>query len=521
MKIVTWLIALVAGLFGSASLLQPPAITDCRPPTNAATRFLENTNSMLRRALVPVLFISGVCALVAIGYHQAGMIGAVSVFMLLSTLAAPRVSALSFITAEEEAAAETKKVNKQLVDSLESINKRLAKIDDLEKGIEKNRADYDAVTKLVAECQKELLEFRKQSVQMASITQRAARPGFLSDGAAKWLGGVYLLAAKNQEKLDKIRFDGVTGKGRDELIEAKIRECLGIEAKASLTTSDIPIPTQWQGEVVELVSQFGAARKYGTVFPLGAGVVKLPRLGTDTAFGLISASAGVTAKSPTVVFVTFTPEKYGGLITLPSEIDDDSIVAMGQFLGRYCARQIAKSEDTLFFVGNGTTDGDPEGLILSCGTDSKSVTLAATKNKRSDLTLANLRAMRAVVDAAALGTSAYYFHPSFEQHFSGLNTAGDKPYLANGINGASLDGFPIRWVDVMPVWSNTDTSGLGFGLFGDVSYQYLGVRKGLEIATSKEAGFTTDEILVRGLERFTIGKMAVGAVAVVIAGADS
>jgi HK97 family phage major capsid protein len=402
--------------------------------------------------------------------------------------------------------------NSLLLKSLESINGRLGKIDEIEKAIDKNAKDYEAVTKLVAEVQKELLDFRKQSLQLANGQQRTLRPGMISDGAAKFFGGVYLMAAKHQEKLGSLRVDNV---------EAKIRECLGLEAKASLSTSDIPVPTQWAGEVVELVSYYGNARKYGTVFPLGAATVKLPQLGTDTAFGLISASASVTAKSPTVVFVTFTPEKYGGLVTLPSELDEDSIVAMGQFLARYCARQMAKAEDTLFFVGNGTTNGDPEGLILSCATDSKSVTMAATKNKRSDTTLANLRALRAAVDDGALMNGAYYLHPSFEQHLSGLNTAGDKPYQANGVNGATLDGFPIRWVSVMPVYSAADTSGVGFALFGDASYQYLGVRKGMEIATSKEAGFATDEILVRALSRFTIGKMAAGCMAVLIAGSDS
>lgn len=493
MKTVYAFIAFLAGLFGFLPLPAVPASTP--PPTNAATLFFEWCVTSLKS--------DWDLALMSVNRYCRRQFGVSLPFAL-------------GITAEEE----TKQVNKTLIDSLEAINKRLGKIDEIEKAIDKNAKDYEAVTKLVAEVQKELLDFRKQSLQLSTLTQRAARPGFLSDGAAKFLGGVYLLAAKNQDKTANLRVE-VAGKSREEAIEAKIRECLGLEAKASLTTSDIPIPTQWQGEVVELVSQFGAARKYGTVFPLGAGVVKLPKLGTDTAFGLISASAPVTAKSPTVVFVTFTPEKYGGLVTLPSEIDDDSIVAMGQFLGRYCARQMAKAEDTLFFVGDGTTNGDPEGLILSCATDSKTVVMAATKNKRSDTTLANLRALRAVVDAAALGTSAYYMHSSFEQHLSGLNTAGDKPYLANGINGASLDGFPIRFVDVMPVYSVGDTSGLGFILFGDASYQYLGVRKGMEIATSKEAGFTTDEILVRALERFTIGKMATGAMAVLQAGSDS
>lgn len=495
MKFVHAIIAFIAGLFGN--LPMPAATVTTPPPTNSATLFFE-------RCIVSLKSDWDI-ALMSLNRYCRRQFGVSLPFALC-------------LTAEEE----TKQVNKTLIESLEAINKRLGKIDEIEKAIDKNAKDYEAVTKLVAEVQKELLDYRKQSLQLAALTQRAAtRPGFLSDGAAKFLGGVYLLAAKNQEKLGSLKFNDLGGVSRDQYVEAKIRECLGLEAKASLTTSDIPIPTQWQGEVVELVSQFGAARKYGTVFPLGAGVVKLPKLGTDTAFGLIAASAAVTAKSPTVVFVTFTPEKYGGLVTLPSEIDDDSIVAMGQFLGRYCARQMAKAEDTLFFVGNGTTDGDPEGLILSCSTDGKKVDMAATKNKRSDTTLANLRALRAQVDAAALGTSAYYMHPTFEQHLAGLNTAGDKPYIANGINGASLDGFPIRWVDVMPVYSTTDTSETGFILFGDVSYQYLGVRKGMEIATSKEAGFTTDEILVRALQRFTIGKMATGCCAVLKTGTDS
>ena len=102
-------------------------------------------------------------------------------------------------------------------------------------------------------------------------------------------------------------------------------------------------------------------------------------------------------------------------------------------------------------------------------------------------------------------------HPTFEQHLAGLNTAGDKPYIANGVNGASLDGFPIRWVDVMPAYSTSAIVSKVFSLFGDASYQYLGVRKSMEIATSREAGFSTDETLVRALERFTIGNMATGA----------
>ena len=200
---------------------------------------------------------------------------------------------------------------------------------------------------------------------------------------------------------------------------------------------------------------------------------------------------------------------------LPSEIDEDSIFAMGQFLAKYSARNIARAEDQNFWVGTGAAtgvNGTVEGLTYSTITNSKVTQMASTKTKYSDATLANLRAIRAVVDAPAIGMGAYYMHQSFEPHLSGLNTAGDKPYQANGLGGATLDGFPIRWIDIMPAYSTSANVSKVFALFGDPSYQYLGVRGGIRFDTSKEAGFATDENLVRALERFTIGLMANGAV---------
>ena len=48
------------------------------------------------------------------------------------------------------------------------------------------------------------------------------------------------------------------------------KDILGVEIKTALSSTDIPLPTEYSGQVVELVSQFGAGRRYGTVYPLGA-----------------------------------------------------------------------------------------------------------------------------------------------------------------------------------------------------------------------------------------------------------
>ena len=348
---------------------------------------------------------------------------------------------------------------------------------------------------------KDLAEVRRHLVTRHTSPGTRA-PGFVSEECARHLAGIAIAA--------RLRSGKQVDNG--DLLHGLAKDILGIEIKTALSSTDIPLPTEYSGQVVELVSQYGAARRYGTVYPLGAGTVKLPQLKTDTAFGLIAQSAAITEKSPQTAWVTFTAEKYGGLIRVPSELDADSIVAIGQFIARYAARQIAKIEDVVFFTNDGSTYGAVEGLTKSTITNSKVTQMASTKTHYSDATLANLRAIRAIVDAAALPMSAYYMHPSFEQLLCTFNASGDKPYQANGVQGATLDGFPIRWVDVLPAYSTSVNVSKVFMLFGDLSFQYLGVRGGVRFDTSADAAFATDEILIRALERFTIGLMATGAV---------
>src|SRR5437867_3905474 len=348
---------------------------------------------------------------------------------------------------------------------------------------------------------KDLTEVRRQLVRRHSSPATRA-PGFVSEDCARHLAGIALAA--------RLR----SGKAVDntDYLHGLAKDLLGLQTRTALNSTDIPLPTEYSGQVVELVSQYGAARRYGTVYPLGSGTVKLPQLKTDTAFGLIAQSAAITEKSPQTAWVTFSAEKYGGLVRVPSELDADSIVAVGQFIARYAARQIAKIEDLLYFTNDGSTYGAVEGLTKSVITNSKVTQMAATKTHYSDATLANIRALRAVVDSPALTMGAYYMHPSFEQMLSGLNTAGDKPYQANAAQGATLDGFPIRWVDVLPAYSTIANASQVFMLFGDLSFHYLGVRGGVRFDTSVDAAFATDEILIRALERFTIGLMATGAI---------
>jgi HK97 family phage major capsid protein len=404
---------------------------------------------------------------------------------------------------------------KEFANVIEGLKGVPDRIDDLTKSIGLIKETPEQIKRTEAAVLK--LQEQMDTVRKAQLSHKSSgthRKGEVSEECARFLGGVALLMGIKGGQISG-------GKARD-AAEGLVKEITGVEARTALTSSDIPLPTVFSGDVAELVGTFGTARTYGTVMPLGAGTVKLPKLGTDTTFTIIAGSGTVTEKSPTVSNVTFTAEKFGGLIRLPTELDEDSIVPIGQFLARYAARQMARAEDTQFWVSTGagtTINGTAEGLTKNVVTDSKT-TASGTLGSPSEFTLAHCRTLRTIPDAAALRMGAYYMHPSFEQLLSTFNTSGNKPYNPTAQlqgsggqpfqTGPTLDGFPVRWVDVMPVYTTSDVVSTVHILFGDASFMYLGVKGGMRFDTSTEAGFTTDEILVRALQRMTVGKMATG-----------
>lgn len=391
---------------------------------------------------------------------------------------------------------------------VEEFRKGIADIGEKLKVLPNLQTEFKTLSEANAKLQKDFDEakghidnLRKSSLKLNR--NLSTRPGEVSEDCARWIGAITILGADAHGRLNNL-----PPSIKEKLVD-EARGAMGITGKAALTSADIPLPIEYSGEVVELVTQWGKARQYVTVYPLGAGTVKLPRLKTSPAFGFIAQSASIGEKSPQVEWVTFAPSKLGGLIRLPSELDADSIVQIGRFVARYAARETARMEDLTVFIGDGTATYDTKVGITKHVTDNaKVVVMAAGKTKISDFTLANARAMRAQPSSAVLGTARYYFHPTMEQLLASFNTAGDKPYNANAAQGATLDGFPIAWVDALPAYNTAATINTTFGLFGELSFAYMGIRGGYRFDTSSDVFFQTDEVAIRALERFDIQHMA-------------
>jgi len=109
-------------------------------------------------------------------------------------------------------------------------------------------------------------------------------------------------------------------------------------------------------------------------------------------------------KSPTLTFASLESHKIGGIVRLPREIDEQSIVAMGQFLAR-----TARSNSPALKI-HGVSRGrqrqyEPSGIVANCARQFQTVVLAATKPaERRDAR--GLRNLRTKVNKSALNGAA-------------------------------------------------------------------------------------------------------------------
>src|SRR5436190_4371557 len=170
-------------------------------------------------------------------------------------------------------------------------------------------------------------------------------------------------------------------------------------------------------------------------------------------------SAAFGEKSPTVTFASLESHKIGGIVRLPRELDEQSIVAMGQFLARYGAVEFARAEDTWGFLADGSTDFETVKGIVGTASDNDCVkTLATGKTKPSDATLDDFRAVRTLVNKAALNgrLSAYYLDTTWETRLPSFRTQAEPNVYQRLPDGtALLDGYPIVWTDVLQAYTTS------------------------------------------------------------------
>ncbi len=181
----------------------------------------------------------------------------------------------------------------QILDSVkgyDSLFKDLVELSKMEGG-------FTAIKNLPALLKTEQKRNDELQGEIKKLKKHAAN--FTSHAGVRWVGGVPFVtddcarALTATLVLDVSRLkDGqalealIPDRNRREKLLAFSAECLGMDLrgamdalqKTAMDATTVPLPTIYVPQVIELVWKYGQARQYATVYPLGAGTVKLPRL---------------------------------------------------------------------------------------------------------------------------------------------------------------------------------------------------------------------------------------------------
>ena len=356
---------------------------------------------------------------------------------------------------------------------------------------------------------------------LTRTTPPTQRPrGQVTDDCARYIAATFIQHCAKSGKLEAL--SEVTSE-RDALLKAT-GDTLGITTRTALTTGDIPLPIQFGSQIRELISDFGVVRRKMSPYPIGRGIAKPARMGVRPAFSSIVMSAAFPEKSPTITLASLESHKVGGLVKLPREIDEQGIVAMGQFLARYGALEFARLEDQWAFLADGSGNFEGvKGIVTIAGENSRTLSLVAGKTKPSDATLDDFRALRRMVNKAALNgrISAYYLDTTWETRLSAFKTQAEPNVYQRLPDGtAILDGYPIIWTDVLQAYDTAPQAGQPIAVFGALDFWWFGEHGSPRLDTSEHVFFQNDQLAVRFIEEIDFDYCASDATSALITAAS-
>lgn len=379
----------------------------------------------------------------------------------------------------------------------------------------------------------QLDQVKRHNLRLEDNLSRALRgqtkPGQVSDGMASYLAATFIIASASKgvnvkEHMLKWAQDEIVDTvaqqrrmPNSDHLEAFSKAVRGLQVgqRTALTTSDIPLPVIYSGEVFELVELYGTFRRYATTFPMPAGDARVPYLSTDPSVGFEDMSASITEASPAVTNISLSAKKAARIVRVPAEIDEDNIIMLGQFLARWGARRLASWEDSTGWLADGSSTYKLlKGVrdMVDSDEDNKLVNLASGLTATSDITAAHLRSLRGVPSSAVYEhDAAYYMHPTMEALLATFNTDDfGRPWDPQR---QTFDGVPVRWINKLNAYSNTAIPSTVPVLYGAMSFWLFAPRGGVRVDLSADAAFATDELLYRFVERFTIGRTDPAAIA--------
>jgi HK97 family phage major capsid protein len=278
------------------------------------------------------------------------------------------------------------------------------------------------------------------------------------------------------------------------------------------------VPTELSGWIIQKLGLYGKFRRNSLVVQMGSGNQKVPRVTTDLTIYCPGEGKKIDKSDMKFDMVGMNTKKFACLTAINRELNEDSIIGLGEIVGMSITRSMAKKEDEVGFMGDGTEDyfgmlgiigamlkivpdpSDIPGLIIGSG------------NTYSELTLDDFTDVVGILPSDADDGAAWFMNKKF--YYGVVYKLARAAGVANIFEilsdrkGRYLLGYPVEFVHCMPY---AEANSQIVALLGDLKLgAYLAERRMLEIARSDEVLFDADQICIRGTERIDVAAHGVG-----------
>lgn len=290
----------------------------------------------------------------------------------------------------------------------------------------------------------------------------------------------------------------------------------GVEARAQgstgSTTGAAFVPDILSSTVIRLVDQYSAFAQNATNVVMPSDVLLFPRRTAGATAYWLDENTAITPSDPTSNQVTLTAKKVTGAVTIASELLQDSVVSIADWIAAELSLSLSNAVEAAAWSGNpsnapgvaGLVTSHTGGLLQSSGATYAASLVTAAGDTPDEVTKANLLAMMGAVPQHSRQGAKWFCSPFFfASCMQALDLAqGGSVGLTQGM-GLTFLGSEVVLTDRLP--GSADSSGAIMALYGNMANSsYYGIRQSIEIASSDQVNFLSDQTVIRAVARVAI-----------------
>ncbi len=271
------------------------------------------------------------------------------------------------------------------------------------------------------------------------------------------------------------------------------------------------VPEEMMQSIIDLREQYGVFRQEAQVVPMSRDTLNWPRRSGGLTAYFIGENASVTESQASWDNVNLTAKKIGTLTRFSTELEEDAVVSIADWLTQDIAYAFASKEDDCGWNGDGTsTYGGIVGLsqkAIGAASAGSAHTAATGHFLYGLLDTTDITSTMAILPNYAIANAKFYMSQTcFAACFERLIAAagGNTTDTLNGAIDYRYLGFPIVITQKLPLAVTTITTQMMFA-FGDLRLAAaMGERRQVTVRRSAERWFDQDQIGISATERIDI-----------------